>query len=452
MSKNRTPFTWETEDDLCEQIECWHEEEEYSRCIAAIEKIPDDECGYRLIHLLARAYQNYVLFGERGSGTLDDEEESRACMQRALDLLDAVWDDGIDRAEWNQCMLYSCAYLDKYDLAARYAKRWLKLAPDDEEAAEAVEIWGQGSDGDGFSDDGQADDGYADNDEDDDYKDEAGDDDEYSDDEDDADDEDDDYGDEDDDYGDEGDADNETIFCGYVLLERAELDLKRFLKAIKDLWGFNEANLRIRQDNVFTVTLDDIVALVALKDEPIPGGEAERGAQFNYLWPDGPDAVERHRASICVLISEGPGKKLRASLLLIKLLFTFCGIQDVIGIYTNGVVYEPDFFIRHGNDLYRHKLPVPIMIWIGLLRFGQRCNMYTLGLSFFDRDEIEILNSNADPDDLRRFLIQLANDVLENRITLSDGGYVESEDGDLHRVTYGPSSLRDGMSYKIEFE
>lgn len=43
-------------DNLLEQLEQWNKNDEFSRCIEAIEAIPEKERGYKLTVLLGRAY------------------------------------------------------------------------------------------------------------------------------------------------------------------------------------------------------------------------------------------------------------------------------------------------------------------------------------------------------------------------------------------------------------
>ena len=47
--------------DLLEQLEQWNENDEFSRCIEAIEAIPEKERGYKLTVFLGRAYSNLAV-------------------------------------------------------------------------------------------------------------------------------------------------------------------------------------------------------------------------------------------------------------------------------------------------------------------------------------------------------------------------------------------------------
>ena len=61
------------ETKLLEQIEKWNDADEFSRCIEAIEAIPEQERGYLLTVKLSRAYSNLAALGDHGEHGTDGE-------------------------------------------------------------------------------------------------------------------------------------------------------------------------------------------------------------------------------------------------------------------------------------------------------------------------------------------------------------------------------------------
>ena len=124
--------------ELLEQIEKWNDADEFSRCIEAIEAIPEQERDYLLTLKLSRAYSNMAVLGDHS--TLDDDAEGGGDLLRhAIDLLESVRTQGENDPYWNARMGHSC--LMTYSSAAtayEYAKRWLALAPDDPDAQKLV--------------------------------------------------------------------------------------------------------------------------------------------------------------------------------------------------------------------------------------------------------------------------------------------------------------------------
>ena len=58
---------------LLGQLEQWNSKDEYSRCIRAIEAIPEQERGYLLTVKLSRAYSNLAVLGDHSEHGTDGE-------------------------------------------------------------------------------------------------------------------------------------------------------------------------------------------------------------------------------------------------------------------------------------------------------------------------------------------------------------------------------------------
>ena len=124
--------------ELLEQLEEWNDADEFSRCIEAIEAIPEQERDYLLTVKLSRAYSNLAVLGDHGEHGTDSEVDGNL-IQHAIRLLESVRTQGENDPYWNSRMGYSC--LMAYSSAAiayEYAKRWLSLAPDDPAAQKLV--------------------------------------------------------------------------------------------------------------------------------------------------------------------------------------------------------------------------------------------------------------------------------------------------------------------------
>ena len=123
---------------LLEQIEEWNDADEFSRCIEAIEAIPEQERGYFLTVKLSRAYSNLAVLGDHGA-LGENAEVDGDLLRHAIDLLESVRTQGENDPYWNARMGYSC--LMAYSSAAtayEYAKHWLDLAPEDPNAQKLV--------------------------------------------------------------------------------------------------------------------------------------------------------------------------------------------------------------------------------------------------------------------------------------------------------------------------
>ena len=90
-------------DNLLEQLEQWNKNDEFSRCIEAIEAIPEKERGYKLTVLLGRAYSNLAVLGDHKAHG-DDDEVDKELIQHSIDILETVWKQGENDPYWNARM------------------------------------------------------------------------------------------------------------------------------------------------------------------------------------------------------------------------------------------------------------------------------------------------------------------------------------------------------------
>ena len=74
---------------LLEQIERWNDVDEFSRCIDAIEAIPEQERGYLLTLKLSRAYSNLAVLSDNSAHGEDGEVDGEL-LRHAIRLLESV--------------------------------------------------------------------------------------------------------------------------------------------------------------------------------------------------------------------------------------------------------------------------------------------------------------------------------------------------------------------------
>ncbi len=110
--------------DICmnsewiEQLNSWHEEEQYERIAKQIEEIPASERNYELTGQLARAYNNLARYRE------------------ALELLLSTASEGKEDYAWHFRLGYAYAHLAYYDKAISAFEQANRLHPEDEHVQE----------------------------------------------------------------------------------------------------------------------------------------------------------------------------------------------------------------------------------------------------------------------------------------------------------------------------
>ena len=131
------PYTKENKEEFLAQIEKWNDMEKFSKCIKALEDIPEAEQDYDMVMLLVRAYENYAILGDNGEEPEDDEKER--ALNKALELLESIREAGESQAGGNKRMAYAYQYLvEQEEKAIEYAKRWAELDPEDNSAVAVI--------------------------------------------------------------------------------------------------------------------------------------------------------------------------------------------------------------------------------------------------------------------------------------------------------------------------
>ena len=385
------PYTPQNEEAFFQQLEQWNDEDEYTRCIQALNAIPEDRRNYRIAYAMARALENYAIIGDHDEGTPNYKGDK--ALRRAIEVLESVREEGQDKAQWNMRMAYGYQYLHgQEEKAILYAQRWAELDPEDEEAPAVIQECQKE-----IAKRVEA---------------EA-----------------------------EDESDHTGVFTGFVLLSKAEWNKEQFIRDMKEKWDIAVDEYDAseeKDDDALVFEVGDMLAAVSLNNYPIPGGEAEGNAENNYMWEDAVKVAKKHRAHLMVAVLGKEENLLEKGKLFTKVVAACCRQEYATGIYTSGVVFEPRFYEGFADMMQEDELPIFNWIWFGLWRDENGMNGYTYGLDVFGKDEMEVLGTDAKPSDLRDFLASLVSYVLENDVELHDGETIGFDADDKHTITRSP--------------
>ena len=401
------PYTQQNAEAFFAQLEQWNDEDEYTRCIQALNAIPENWRNYRTAYALARALENYAIIGDHDEGTLKSKGDK--VLLRAIEVLESVREEGQDKAEWNMRMAYGYQYLyGQEEKAIPYARRWAELDPEDKDAPAVIQECQKE-----IAKRAEA---------------EA-----------------------------EDESDHTGVFTGFVLLSKGEWDKEQFIRDMKEKWDIAVDEYDAseeKDDDALVFEVGDMVAAVSLATYPIPNGEAELNAENNYMWEDAVKVAKEHCAHIMVAVLGKEENLLEKGKLYTKVVAACCRQEYATGIYTSGVVFEPRFYEGFADMMQDGELPIFNWIWFGLWRNENGMNGYTYGMDVFGKDEMEVLGTDAKPSDLRDFLASLVSYVLENDVELHDGETIGFAADDKHTITRSPGVglPEEQMTLKISWE
>ena len=246
------------------------------------------------------------------------------------------------------------------------------------------------------------------------------------------------------DDADEEETDHKGSFAGSVLLSKAEWDKEQLIRDLREEWGIvdeepDEGDEDVENsDDAVVMRVGNMMLIVTLFHGHIPDNEAEINAENNYMWPEAVEVAKAHKAHIMVAVLGEEEKLLERGKLFTKAMAVCCKQKYATGVYTSGVVFEPRFYEGLADMLKKDELPIFNWVWFGLYRSEGGLNGYTYGMDVFGKEEMEVLNTDAEPEELRDFLASLASYVLENDVELHDGETIGFAADDKHTITRSP--------------
>ena len=114
---------------LLTHIQKWHEEGENQKIIDAIAEIPEEERGYELTSLLARAFINLAM-----------TTSNKVFYTRAEEILRSVETEGLNDSMWHYRMGYALYYMDREEEALVYLRQASALDPEHSEARNLISV------------------------------------------------------------------------------------------------------------------------------------------------------------------------------------------------------------------------------------------------------------------------------------------------------------------------
>lgn len=224
-------------------------------------------------------------------------------------------------------------------------------------------------------------------------------------------------------------ADNQTssgIFNGFVLLNSPECDLEQVKANLLRDWSIScspeDGSAEEEKEGMLVFEAEGCMIAVSFINAPVPDGEAEHYAQGNYLWPEAAEVTQTHVAQLILAVLKRSASPLDSGKVYAKLAASCLKLPNAVGLYSSGTVFQPEFYIDMTETMKTEDLfPLLNLVYFGLVGTETGINGYTFGLRAFGKDEIEVLDSQVTPAELREFLMDIALYIVEQDVTLRDG-------------------------------
>lgn len=248
---------------------------------------------------------------------------------------------------------------------------------------------------------------------------------------------------------DEADEQN-AVRVGSVLLKDAEIDFDALSDALIQAFDVKDENCT-RDAQTLVFSLESNMISVALMDTPVPDGEAEFYAEGNFLWREAVETTKQHQAHLLVAVLNREANAIEAACFFTDTV-NLCSMETkALGIYTTGTVYEPSFYNEWAGKLRNGEMPLPLWVYVGLVRDENGLSGYTYGLTLFGRLELEIIGTSRSHEELYNFLYGVCEGILSEGMYFHDGETLSFTSDQRLTITKSKAVYVEGDSFKIAY-
>ncbi len=242
---------------------------------------------------------------------------------------------------------------------------------------------------------------------------------------------------------------NDKYFLAIALLKEVNFDFETLKKDLKKNWKIDATAEVV--DNNLIFNIGDMIATIGFIDVALPEKETEAAALKNYRWPEGPSIIRSHKAHVIVSVM-GEATSITKGKLLVKLMDACCCQENVISVYANGSMLRPEIYKALASMMHDGLVPFYNLVWLGVYTDANGgTSVYTNGLNLLGREEIEIVNSQKEPEKIHELLSHLCTYILDRNLILKDGETIDYIDGQKITVTYSDGVAIDKKSFKLGF-
>jgi hypothetical protein len=227
--------------------------------------------------------------------------------------------------------------------------------------------------------------------------------------------------------------------------------LDDIISNLKSFWGLTITE--ITGDNKTAVLkVDGETVALAYMPVQIPWGDIQGTAQYAYNWQEAMQDLKDHNGHAIVSLMAGNKTTIERFRILSKVLCAILSTSNAIGIYQGhqSLLISKSQYLDRIDELLENGTPVMLWIYFGLRKSDKGNSLYTYGLKTFEKQEIEIVNSALDIEELYDLAANIASYVVANDVTFKSGetlGYTENQ---KIKITSSKGVFVEGQSLKLE--
>jgi hypothetical protein len=227
--------------------------------------------------------------------------------------------------------------------------------------------------------------------------------------------------------------------------------LQKIVTHLQDFWGLKVTDV-YGDDGNATLSIEGELVGLAHMPAPIPGDDIEGTLQYAYNWPTAKQDLENYDSHAIVSVLPGNKSPLEQFRLLSKLLISLLTTSNAVGIYQGSqtLLIPREDYLESTEALKNGEVPLMLWIYIGIRKSEEGNSLYTYGLEYFGKKEMEIIHSKAEISVLFDLMVNIASYVIGSNVTFRSGetlGYTAEQ---KIKITASEGQLVDGISLKLD--
>jgi Domain of unknown function (DUF4261) len=219
---------------------------------------------------------------------------------------------------------------------------------------------------------------------------------------------------------------------------------------LKNEWGLTISDIT-GDDDTAIITIDGDLATIAYLSAPIPMSDIEGTAQYAYNWQNVLADIKGLTGHAIVSIMRSEKTTLEQYKLFSKVLSAILSTSPSVGVYqgSQSLLIPSGQYKESAEALKADSLPVHLWVYLGLRKSEGGNSVYTYGMTAFAKNEMEVINSTLELDELYDFISNICAYVIGSNVTLNSGETLGYTADQKISITLSKGHFIEGQSLKL---
>lgn len=228
------------------------------------------------------------------------------------------------------------------------------------------------------------------------------------------------------------DKESDVIVAMPLFNNNETYDIIKVINHLKTFWQLTISDDDAVSNDTAVFNVNGQMVAIAQMPAPIPRDELESVAPYNYMWRSALQDLENHtnHAIVSVLSTDLP--TVDRFTILSKILCSILATSNCVGVYQGmqTLLLSCNYYLEFVDDLKDGAVCIPLWVYIGIRHENNKTSLYTYGMASFGKNEMEIINSEIDIEELYNFILNISSYVVSENVTLKHGetiGYTATQ-------------------------